>query len=33
VAGWRHSFFIFPLVFGGANDVFVVGRLRDGCDA
>lgn len=30
------SFFFFfsfsPLVFGGANGVFVVGRLRDGCD-
>jgi serine/threonine protein kinase len=31
VAEWR-SFFIFSLVFGGANGVFVVGRLRDGCD-
>jgi hypothetical protein len=26
-------FFIFPLVLGCANGVFVVGRLRDGCDA
>ncbi len=26
-------FFIFPLVSGGADGVFVVGRLRVGCDA
>src|SRR6266436_3696821 len=33
---WRHSLFHFPfpLVLGGcANGLFVVGRLRDGCDA
>jgi len=33
---WRCGgifFFIFPLVFDGANGVFVDGRLRDGCDA
>jgi len=33
VAASLFFFFIFPLVFGGANGIFVVGRLRDGCDA
>lgn len=39
MAEWRLPFFFFfhfppcHLVFRGANGIFVVGRLRDGCDA